>query len=393
MRKYDDEFKQLALSKVFDGQSVASVANELGINESSIHQWRRARLANGSAANGTSGEQEREIAELKKKLREAQLENAHPEKGGTHLRAGKLKRFIFIDSEKTNYPITMLCRVMAVSPGGYYAWRKRLTQPPTLRRRRTADLIRQSFWANKRRYGTRRISLELQKQGFRVGRSIVRRVLRVENLRAIQPKKFVPKTTDSKHGKLVSPNLLKLPENQPVSKASVIIGDITYLRLASGEWCYLAVWQDKFTRRIIGWAIAASLTAELVISALRKAISTGLIATNAIIHTERGSQDVAGEFRALPARHKFQQSMSGKGNCYDNAQAESFFSRFKAELIEDGTFSLVEEARHEIFGYIEGYYNTKRIHTGLGDKTPLEFEKELKIKERENKSSFVSTFT
>jgi transposase InsO family protein len=282
---------------------------------------------------------------------------------------------------------------MAVSPGGYYAWRKRLTEPPRLRHRRMADLIRQSFWANRRRYGSRRISLELKKQGIRVGRGAVRAVLKAENLRAIAPKKFVPKTTDSKHGQLASPNLLKLPENKPHARASVIIGDITYLRLVSGEWCYLAVWQDKFTRRIIGWAVAAQMTAELVNSALRKGIAKGLIKANAIIHTDHGSQYVAGEFRALLARHKFRQSMSGKGNCYDNAQAESFFSRFKAELVEDGTFSSVEEARSEIFGYIEGYYNTKRIHTGLGDKTPLEFEIELKIKEREKKSSLVSTFT
>ena len=282
---------------------------------------------------------------------------------------------------------------MTVSAGGYYAWRKRLIQPPNLRRRRTADLIKQSFWANRRRYGTRRISLELKKQGFCVGRGAVRAVLRAENLQAISAKRFVPKTTDSKHGQLASPNLLKLPENQPTAKANVVIGDITYLRLASGEWCYLAVWQDKFTRRIIGWEVAASMTAELVMTALRRAIKRGLIEANAIVHTDRGSQYVAGEFRALLARHKFRQSMSGKGNCYDNAQAESFFSRFKAELIEDGAFSSVEEARNDIFGYIEGYYNTRRIHTGLGDKTPLEFEMELEIKEREKKSSLVSTFT
>lgn len=203
--------------------------------------------------------------------------------------------------------------------------------------------------------------------------------MRAENWRAIQPKKFVPQTTNSKHGKIASPNLLKLPENKPQSAASVVIGDITYLRLADSSWCYLAVWQDKFTGRIIGWAVDAAMTAELVIKALKKAITKGLIAQGAIIHPDRGSQYIAGDFRDLLGRHKFRQSMSGKGNCYDNAQAESFFSRFKAELIEDGAFSSVAEARIEIFGYIEGYYNTKRIHTGLGDKTPLEFEIELKI--------------
>ena len=287
----------------------------------------------------------------------------------------------------------MLCRTMKVSPGGYYAWRKRLTTPPTIKRRRTIDLISNCFWEHRRRYGSRRIAAELQRTGERIGRGAVRSVMRAENLRAIQPKRFVPKTTDSRHEQVASPNLLAQAENCATKPAAVIVGDITYLPLTNGKWCYLAIWQDKLTRRIVGWAVAARMTDELVILALEKAARNGFLEPGAIIHTDRGSQYVSLDFRACLSRYQLRQSMSAKGNCYDNAQAESFFARFKAELVEGGAFASVEEARGEAFSYIEGYYNTKRIHSSLGMKTPEEFERSWKIKEKEKKGSFVSTFS
>ena len=147
------------------------------------------------------------------------------------------------------------------------------------------------------------------------------------------------------------------------------------------------------TRRIVGWQLSDSMTAELVIEALKKAISKGLIKAGAIVHTDQGSQYASKDFRALLHRHCFRQSMSAKGNCYDNAQAESFFSRFKTELVEGGVFEDVEQAKSEAFSYIEGYYNRVRLHSSLGYKTPLEFESELKIKERRSRESFNSIFT
>lgn len=216
--------------------------------------------------------------------------------------------------------------------------------------------------------------------------------MKEENLKAIEPRKFVPKTTDSR-GTAASANLLKELSIAECAWGKIIIGDITYLPLANGEWCYLAIWQDKVTRRIIGWQLSETMTAELVIGALQQAIKNGLIKVGAIIHTDRGSQYAAREFRALFGRHSFWQSMSAKGNCYDNAQAESFFSRFKAELVEDGVFENTEQAKSEVFSYIEGYYNRERLHSALGYQTPLEFEAELKIKERRSRESLVSTFT
>ena len=182
--------------------------------------------------------------------------------------------------------------------------------------------------------GARRISQALGKIGTKIGRSKVRRLMKEENLKAIRAKAFKPKTTDSK-GTTAVPNLLAEINIRECAAAKIIIGDITYIRLRGDKFCYLAVWQDKVTRRIIGWSLAMEMTAELVISALQKAIGKGLVKAGAIVHSDRGSQYASNGFRLLLQQNCLRQSMSGKGNCYDNAQAESFFSRFKAELMED----------------------------------------------------------
>ena len=213
--------------------------------------------------------------------------------------------------------------------------------------------------------------------------------MRREKLMAIGPRRFKPRTTDSDHDSRISPNLLRNAANEPTAAGEVMIGDITYIRLRDGRFCYLAVCQDKFTRRILGWAISMRMTVQLVIDAFQLARRRASFRRVAIIHTDRGSQYAAVEFRRLLYIHGFRQSMSAKGNCYDNAQAESFFSRFKAELIEDGVFESIEEARTEIFSYIDGYYNRIRRHSALGYKSPLEFEKELRIKNRRKRDSFL----
>ncbi len=281
---------------------------------------------------------------------------------------------------------------MEVSAGGYYAWRKRLSKPPCSRRQNLKHLVRNCYFENRRRYGSRRIQKALGKSGVRIGRCKVRRLMTEEGLKAIQAKAFKPKTTDSK-GVNAAPNLLANIKLEECAAAKIIIGDITYIRLRGGRFCYLAVWQDKVTRRIISWSLSLEMTAELVISALQKAIRKGLIKAGAIVHSDRGSQYASNGFHLLLQQNCFRQSMSGKGNCYDNAQAESFFSRFKAELIEGGVFEDLEQARSEIFSYIEGYYNRVRLHSSLGYKSPIEFDMELQTKNGGMIDSFLSTKT
>ena len=274
---------------------------------------------------------------------------------------------------------------MQVRRSCYYSWRAKASYSLSAGKISQAARIKECFYVHRRRYGSRRIAAALE-----IGRHQVRSVMKREDLKAIAPKRFVPRTTDSKHGLAVSPNLLRDAANAPLDKGEVFVGDITYLRLRSGGFCYLACLQDKFTRRIVGWKVSERMTAQLVIDVFLQARRRGLIGKCAIIHSDQGSQYAAVEYRRLLYIGGFRQSMSRKGNCYDNAQAESFFSRFKAELVENGIFESVGQARSEVFGYIEGYYNRIRLHSSLGYKSPLEFEKQLEIKTKRSRESFVS---
>ena len=286
-----------------------------------------------------------------------------------------------------------LCRVLRVGEAAYYAWRGGKTYRLSQTKSELAKVVKEVFWSHRRRYGARRISAELKAEGLAVGRGLASSLMKKQDLTAIRPKRFVPKTTDSKHDFGFSANLLKEAGNEALGQGQVIVGDITYLALQNGRFCYLAMFQDKYTRRILGWQVSANMTAQLVIDALNCARRHGLIKSGAIIHTDRGSQYAAVEYRRLLYIHGFQQSMSAKGNCYDNAQAESFFSRFKMELVEGGVFESVEQARSEIFSYIEGYYNRIRRHSSLAYLSPMEFEKQLKIKNQRSRESFVSCFS
>jgi transposase InsO family protein len=274
---------------------------------------------------------------------------------------------------------------MQVRRSCYYNWRANVSYGSSAAKSSQTARIKECFYVHRRRYGSRRIAAALE-----IGRHRVRSVMKREDFKAIAPKRFVPRTTDSKHGLAVSPNLLREAANAPKDCGEVFVGDITYLRLQGGEFCYLACLQDKYTRRIVGWKVSTRMTAQLVIDVFLQARRRGLIGRGAIIHTDQGSQYAAVEYRRLLYTGGFRQSMSRKGNCYDNAQAESFFSRFKAELVEDGAFESVEDAKSEVFSYIEGYYNRIRLHSGLGYKSPLEFEKQLAIKTKRSKESFVS---
>lgn len=197
--------------------------------------------------------------------------------------------------------------------------------------------------------------------------------MQAEDLRAIQPRSFVPRTTNSNHNGPFCANLL-LEMDFPTAPGKVLVGDITYIPLAGSEWGYLAAWMDLFSRKIKGWSVADNMGEELVHSALRKAISSNQLAAGSIIHSDRGGQYIGKAFRQTLANHQFRQSMSRPDDPYDNAFIESYWSRLKAELVENGVFHSLEDARIELFDYIECYYNRKRRHSSLGNISPEQFE-------------------
>ena len=269
---------------------------------------------------------------------------------------------------------------MGVSRSGYYAYVNGSSYLKSKENVKLAARVKEIFADHRRRYGSRRISAELNATGITAGRYRVRRTMMEQGLAAIQPRSFVPRTTVSDNRR-ASPNLLK--ESSPTQSGAVLVGDITYLPLINGKWCYLASWQDRVSRRVAGWKVSDRMTDDLVIDALGKALMRGHIAKDAIIHSDRGSQYSSKDFRKLLTKHGLRQSMSGRGNCYDNAQAESFWARLKTELLENGAFRNVEEARSETFSYIEGYYNRVRRHSSLGYLSPDEFERKLENSKNE----------
>lgn len=283
------------------------------------------------------------------------------------------KRLAAVTQTAIEYPVGAVCDALKVSRSGYYAWHARQTRDATCAASELVAQVEAVFWRHSRRYGSRRITAELRAMGIRVGRRRVRRVMCERNLRAIAPKSFVPRTTDSRHGLRASPNLL-YGAAMPEEPNRVLVGDITYLPLMGGSWVYLATWQDLFSRVIVGWAVAEAMTEELIITGLKKAIARRALASGCIVHSDRGGQYVGGEFRRLLGRHDLRQSMCRKAETYDNAFAESLFSRYKAEVLEGGAFRDVGEARLETFTYIETYYNPVRRHSSLGYRSPAEYE-------------------
>ena len=268
-------------------------------------------------------------------------------------------------------PVRLMCRTLAVSPSGYYAWLTRSESRRTAENRRLLTEIRVIHAESRRTYGSPRVHATLQAQGQRVSPHRVARLMRAGGIRAKTVKKWQA-TTDSAHPYPVVPNTL----NRQFAVAApnrVWAGDITYVWTAEG-WLYLAVVLDLYSRRVIAWGMGSRLTQALATGALTMAIEHRRPAHGVVHHTDRGSQYAATRYRALLADHGLIASMSRRGNCWDNAVVESFFHTLKTELVFHRRYLTREEARQDIFEWIEVFYNRVRRHSTLGYCSPVEFE-------------------
>lgn len=277
----------------------------------------------------------------------------------------------------SEFDITKLCNTLVVSRSAYYSWLNGQTYVLRKNKKEVSESVARIFHFHKRRYGTRRIREELREEGCRAGRFQIRKRLKEQGLSAIQPKSFVPKTTQSDPGLRRSPNLLLEEENLPGAPNEVIVGDITYLpNQESGydKWLFLATWLDLFSHRIVGWQLDRHMGQGIVLKSIKQVIRNRAPKAGFIAHSDGGGQYGGHDFRNLLKRHKFRQSMTRKDNHYDNATAESLFSRFKAELLDGGMFYGLEDAYYRTFEFIEGYYNTIRKHSSIGYLSPLKFE-------------------
>jgi transposase InsO family protein len=274
--------------------------------------------------------------------------------------------------QTTGHGIRPICASLQVPRSSFY--HAASPTPTQSEDCRIGDLIEAIFRRHRRRYGYRRISEELSDAGEVCAPDRIRRIMRQRGLRAIQPKTYVPKTSDGRADK-PSANLL-LGQPLPTRPDRVWAGDITFIPTSAG-WLYLAVVIDLCSRKIVGWSLGDHLRADLVSDALRQALGSRHTLPGLIFHSDRGSQYGSGTFRALLRGAGMRQSMSARANPYHNAWTESFIGTLKTEMLADGSFIARADANIEIFAYIESYYNTHRKHSSLGYKTPASFEAHL----------------
>ena len=287
-------------------------------------------------------------------------------------------RFKLIDEAKKEFPVHRLCTVLGVSESGYFAWKGRPAS-----RRQNEDLvllahIRAQFATSNETYGAPRMHVELKKDGLDVGRHRVARLMRDNGLKALQKRRY-KKTTDSCHGGPVAANLLDqdFSCDGPDQKWGA---DISYIWTAEG-WLYLAIVLDLYSRRIVGWATSDRLKKDLALNALRRAITLRSPPPGLIQHTDRGSQYCSHDYQRLLKAHGMIPSMSGKGNCFDNAMVETVFKTIKNEFVWRTIFQTRTAAELAPGRYIDGFYNPRRRHSALGYKSPASFEVEMAITE------------
>jgi len=259
-----------------------------------------------------------------------------------------------------------LCRVLGVSRSGYYQWRA--ADPPPVPNWQAA--AQQAFTRHARRYGTRRLRAELRAEGQLVGRYALHNWLRASGQRALSTRPHRPRTTRADPAAVAAQNRL-LGQPAPPRPNQVWVGDITYLPLVDGHWCYLATWRDACSRRVVGWQLAAQMPTELVLTALEQALTLRQPAPGLVVHADRGSQYTSHACRQRIAYVGALASYARPGNPYDNAQAEAGWSTLKTELLPYGdAFASLEEAQLEVAYYLDTYFNLDRRHSALGHRSP-----------------------
>jgi len=279
----------------------------------------------------------------------------------------------FIEAQEEQYPVEVMCTALAVNPSGYYAWRERPESGREQANRKLLARIKTVWVSSRKTYGSPRMAAQLQAEGVECSENRVARLMAESGLKARKTKGFEPQTTDSNHALPVAPNLLD-QDFTATAPNQKWVGDITYIPTDQG-WLYLAVWMDLFSRMIVGWSMSEHPDAALVTDALGMAQANRGAAPGLLIHSDRGSQFASADHRDALSAHGFLQSMSRKGNCYDNAAMESFFSTLKIELVYAQEVYLTRDiARTNLVDYIEVFYNRQRMHTTLGFKSPAKFE-------------------
>ncbi|EFN1898537.1 IS3 family transposase, partial [Escherichia coli] len=369
-KRYPEEFKTEAVKQVVDrGYSVASVATRLDITTHSLYAWIK-KYGPDSSTNKEQSDAQAEIRRLQKELKRVTDERDIFKKSRGVLRKAVRLRYAFIRDNSCCWPVRLLCRVLDVHPSGFYAW---LQQPHSQRHHADLRLTGQikQFWLESGCvYGYRKIHLDLRDSGKQCGVNRVWRLMKRVGIKA-QVGYRSPRARKGE-ASIVSPNRLQRQFN-PDAPDERWVTDITYIRTHEG-WLYLAVVVDLFSRKIIGWSMQSRMTKDIVLNALLMAVWRRNPEKQVLVHSDQGSQYTSHEWQSFLKSHGLEGSMSRRGNCHDNAVAESFFQLLKRERIKKKIYGTREEARSDIFDYIEMFYNSKRRHGSSEQMSPTEYE-------------------
>ncbi|MCY0789511.1 IS3 family transposase [Morganella morganii] len=369
-KRYPEEFKIEAVKQVVDrGYSVSSVATRLDITTHSLYAWIK-KYGPDSSTHKEQSDAQAEIRRLQKELKRVTDERDIFKKSRGVLRKTVRLRYAFIRDNARCWPVRLLCRVLDVHPSGFYAW---LQQPHSQRHRADLRLTGQikQFWLESGCvYGYRKIHLDLRDSGQQCGVNRVWRLMKRVGIKA-QVGYRSPRARKSE-ASIVSPNRLQRQFN-PDAPDERWVTDITYIRTHEG-WLYLAVVVDLFSRKIIGWSMQSRMTKDIVLNALLMAVWRRNPQKQVLVHSDQGSQYTSHEWQSFLKSHGLEGSMSRRGNCHDNAVAESFFQLLKRERIKKKIYGTREEARSDIFDYIEMFYNSKRRHGSSDQMSPTEYE-------------------
>ena len=282
-------------------------------------------------------------------------------------------KYAFIERQRLHHRITTLCRVIAASKAGFYDWRERELMPPA-DRLALETAARAGHERGRQTYGPKRLQTELAETGFKLSLAAVKRLRKRLGLRCKQVRKYKA-TTDSKHSLSIAPNLLNRQFATGTAPNQVWVADITYLETGEG-WLYLAAIKDLFTCKVVGWAMDEHMRAELVSRALFMAVKAHKPAPGLIVHSDRGSQYASADYRRILTQFGMVQSMSRKGNCWDNAPMESWFASLKKEEVHLTKYATRAAAKSAIFDYVEIFYNPVRRHSKINNQSPHDFERQ-----------------
>ncbi|QDB99530.1 IS3 family transposase [Mesorhizobium sp. 8] len=378
-RKFSREFKLEAVRLVKErGVAVTQAARDLDLHENVLRKWIRETSVDPRHAFPGHGQmklEQLEIDRLRKEVAKLKAERDNLKKGRSLLREGSDMRFAFIAKHRSIWPVAWLCDALDVSRSGFHAW---LNRTPSTRSRHDEVLVTaidRSFKSSDRTYGARRVWHDVLAEGLSCGLHRIERLMRQNGLRARPRRRGLPKDTGERAA--MSDNILDraFEASAPNQKW---IADFTYIWTAEG-WLYVAAVVDLFSRRVVGWAMKAEMTAQLVTDALIMAIWRRGKPDSLLHHSDQGSQYTSEQFQRLMADHGITCSMSRSGNVWDNAAMESFFSSLKTERTARKVYRTRDDARADVFDYIERFYNPRRRHSTLGYMSPVEFEEKAML--------------